>query len=148
MREALLERFLQRDRTALARLLTLVGRGEHLEAIRAALPRARARPARVVAVTGSGGVGKSSLIGKLIEMLRSRGQSVAILACDPESALTGGALLADRIRMPSCPDDPGVYIRSMTAPRGHQGIAEHLDLMIPAPRGRSGLTSCCWRQPG
>jgi LAO/AO transport system ATPase len=70
------------------------------------------------------------LIGKLIELLRTRGQTVAVLACDPESALTGGALLADRIRMPGRPDDPGVYIRSMTASSGHQGIAEHLHLMI------------------
>jgi len=132
MLEALLERLRKRDRMALARLLTLVARGEHLETIRAALPREReqARLTRVVAVTGSGGVGKSSLIGKLIELLRSRGQTVAVLACDPESALTGGALLADRIRMPSRPDDPGVYIRSMTAPSGHQGIAEDLHLMI------------------
>ncbi len=132
MLEALLARFRERDRTALARLLTLAARGEHLDAIRAALAREReqARPTRVVAVTGSGGVGKSSLIGKLIELLRSRGQMVAVLACDPESALTGGALLADRIRMPSRPDDPGLYIRSMTAPSGRQGIAEHLQLMI------------------
>ncbi len=132
MLEALLARFHESDRMALARLLTLVVRGEHLEAIRAALPRERehAGRTRVVAVTGSGGVGKSSLIGTLIELLRSRQQTVAVLACDPESSLTGGALLADRIRMPSRPDDPGVYIRSMTAPNGRQGIAEHLHLMI------------------
>jgi len=132
MIEPLLERFGRRDRMALARLLTLVARGEHLDAIRTALGREpeQARPARIVAVTGSGGVGKSSLIGKLIELLRSRGQTVAVLACDPESALTGGALLADRVRMPSRPDDPGVYIRSVTALTGHQGIAEHLHLMI------------------
>ncbi len=131
MLEPILERFRQRDRMALARLLSLVARGEHLEAIRAALPDNAGGPAaRVVAVTGSGGVGKSSLIGKLIELLRSRGQTVAVLACDPESALTGGALLADRIRMPSRADDPGLYIRSMTAPRGNQGVAEYLQLMI------------------
>jgi putative protein kinase ArgK-like GTPase of G3E family len=55
---------------------------------------------------------------------------VAVLACDPESALTGGALLADRVRMPSRPEDPGIFIRSITAPRGHEGIAEHLEGMI------------------
>jgi LAO/AO transport system ATPase len=132
MIEALLERFRRRDRIALARLLTLAGRGEHLDAIRVALARDREqpRPTRVVAVTGSGGVGKSSLVGKLIELLRSRGQTVAVLACDPESALTRGALLADRIRMSSQPDDLGVYIRSVTALTGHQGIAENLHLMI------------------
>jgi LAO/AO transport system ATPase len=132
MLEPLLERFRQGDRLALARLLTLSARGEQVEAIRAALPpdRNEARARRVVAVTGSGGVGKSTLIGKLIELLRGKARTVAVLACDPESALTGGALLADRIRMPSRPEDPGVFIRSMTAPRGHEGIAEHLDLMI------------------
>ncbi len=132
MLEALLERFKKRDRMALARLLTLVGRGEHLELIRDALPPGPEQDCstRVVAITGSGGVGKSSLIGRLIELLRSAGQTVAVLACDPESSLTGGALLADRIRMPSRPDDPGLYIRSMTASSGHQGIAENLHLMI------------------
>lgn len=130
MLEPLLDRFRQGDRLALARLLTLIARGEQVEAIRAALPHEEAGPTRVVAVTGSGGVGKSTLIGKLIELLRGRGRTVAVLACDPESALTGGALLADRVRMPSRPEDPGVFIRSTTAPRGHEGIAEHLDRMI------------------
>ena len=66
MIEPLLERFRRRDRTALARLLTLIARGEQREAIRAALPRDPG-PARVVAVTGNAGVGKSTLVGKLIE---------------------------------------------------------------------------------
>ena len=130
MLEPLLERFRQGDRLALARLLTLTARGEQVEAILAALPREEAGPTRVVAVTGGGGVGKSTMIGKLIELLRSQQRTVAVLACDPESALTGGALLADRVRMPSRPEDPGVFIRSTTAPRGHEGIAEHLDPMI------------------
>jgi LAO/AO transport system ATPase len=130
MLEPLLERFRQGDRLALARLLSLVARGEQVEAIRAALPPEEAGRTRVVAVTGSGGVGKSTLIGKLIELSRGRGRTVAVLACDPESALTGGALLADRIRMPSRPDDPGVFIRSTAARRGHEGIAEYLEGMI------------------
>jgi LAO/AO transport system ATPase len=130
MLEPLLERFRQGDRLALARLLSLVARGEQVEAIRAALPPDDASLTRVVAVTGGGGVGKSTLIGKLIELLRNRGRTVAVLACDPESALTGGALLADRVRMPSRPEDPGVFIRSITASRGHEGIAEHLEGMV------------------
>jgi LAO/AO transport system ATPase len=130
MLEPLLERFRRGDRLALARLLTLIARGEQVEAILEALPREEAGPTRVVALTGSGGVGKSTLIGKLIDLLRGRGATVAVLACDPESALTGGALMADRVRMPSRPDDPGVFIRSMAASRGHEGIAEHLDLMV------------------
>jgi LAO/AO transport system ATPase len=130
MLEPLLERFRQGDRLALTRLLTLVARGEQVEAIRAALSPDDAGLTRVVAVTGGAGVGKSTLIGKLIELLRDRGRTVAVLACDPESALTGGALLADRVRMPSRPEDPGVLIRSTTAPRGHEGIAEHLEGMV------------------
>jgi LAO/AO transport system ATPase len=130
MLEPLLERFRQGDRLALARLLTLVARGQEVAAIRAALVTERSGPTRVVSVTGSGGVGKSTLIGRLIELLRSRGETVAVLACDPESILTGGAILADRVRMPSRPDDAGLFIRSMTATRAHEGIARHLDLMV------------------
>jgi LAO/AO transport system ATPase len=130
MVESLVQRFRQGDRLALARLLTLIARHEEWGAIDTAFPAGRAGASRVVAVTGSAGVGKSTLIGKLIELLRTRGTSVAVLACDPESSLTGGALLADRVRMPSRPDDPGVFIRSMTAASGHQGIADHLDRMI------------------
>src|SRR5690348_12683669 len=99
MSEQLLERFRQRDRLALARLLSLAARGEELGEILAGIP-SPVKPSRVVAITGSGGVGKSTLIGKLIEVLRRQGQTVAVLACDPQSPLTGGALLGDRFRMP------------------------------------------------
>src|SRR5438552_6437547 len=111
MLEPLLERFRQRDRLALARLLTLAARGERLQEILTALPEP-VQTSRVVAVTGSGGVGKSTLIGKLISLLRGRGQSVAVLACDPQSPLTGGALLGDRVRMSAAADDNGIFIRS------------------------------------
>ena len=84
----------------------------------------------VVAVTGNTGVGKSTLVGKLAEHLRDTGKTVAVLACDPQSSLTGGALLGDRVRMPSRPDDEGIYIRSLAAASGHQALAEHVDLMI------------------
>jgi LAO/AO transport system ATPase len=127
--ESLLERFRGGERLALAQLLTLAARGEEIETIRRALDRMESGPTRVVAVTGSGGVGKSTLIGRLIELLRGRGRSVAVLACDPESPLSGGALLADRVRMPARPDDAGVFIRSVTAARGHEGVARNLDVM-------------------
>jgi LAO/AO transport system ATPase len=155
MLDALLERFRQGDRPALSRLLTLVARGEQVEAIQTALQCGDSSPlslrrsqqaktrggnenqngdesphSKVVAITGSGGVGKSTLIGKLIELLRSRGQTVAVLACDPQSSVTGGALLGDRIRMPSRPADDGVFIRSLAAPSGHEAIAPNIDLMI------------------
>jgi LAO/AO transport system ATPase len=125
----LLERFRGGDRLALARLVSLVSRGEQVEAVLAGLPAPR-EPARVVAVTGPGGVGKSSLTGKLIEEVRRAGQSVAVLACDPESPLSGGALLGDRFRMPARPDDDGVFIRSLAAVGGQGALAAHLEALV------------------
>jgi LAO/AO transport system ATPase len=84
---------------------------------------------RVVAFTGSGGVGKSSLIGRLIGVVRDQQQTIAILACDPQSPLSGGALLGDRFRMGS-PTDDGIFIRSLAAVSGHGALADHLDVMI------------------
>jgi LAO/AO transport system ATPase len=135
MLDALLAGLRAKDRRALARLITLAARGEYLDAIRASLSQqqggdAPRSPAHVVAFTGSGGVGKSSLVGKLIEQFRERGKSVAVLACDPESPLTGGALLGDRFRMPARPDDVGVYIRSLAAQSGRQAVADHLDTIV------------------
>jgi LAO/AO transport system ATPase len=129
MLDALLQRFSQGDRIALSRLLTFVARGEHVTDILPRLPPA-AKPSRVVAVTGSGGVGKSSLVGKLLETIRAQGQSVAVLACDPQSPVSGGALLGDRFRMPSRPDDDGVFIRSLAAISGDSALARHLGAMV------------------
>jgi LAO/AO transport system kinase len=126
-----------RDRRALARLITLVARDEHIRDIATWLDssgggaqRDERRNSRLVAFTGGGGVGKSTLIGKLIDIIRRNGERVAVLACDPQSSLTGGALLGDRIRMPSRPDDDGVLIRSLAVPSGHEAIAPNIDLMI------------------
>jgi LAO/AO transport system ATPase len=130
MLESLLERFGRGERLALSRLVSLVARGQRVEEILAAVRRTRPEPARVVAVTGSGGVGKSTLAGKLIEQARQHTQSVAVLACDPQSPLSGGALLGDRFRMPTRPDDDGVFIRSLAAAGGHGALAEHLDALI------------------
>jgi LAO/AO transport system ATPase len=128
MLDELFSRFAQKDRLALSRLLTLAALPERAEAIRKGIPRTENR-AKVVAITGNSGVGKSTLIGRLIEVLRRRQKTVAVLACDPESSLTGGALLGDRVRMPSLPDDAGVFIRSLAAASGQQAIARHLDVM-------------------
>lgn len=129
MQADLLERFRRGDRLALTRLLSLVARGDDVEATLARLGPP-ARPGRVVAVTGSGGVGKSTLVGKLIEVIRGHDRTVAVLACDPQSPLSGGALLGDRFRMPSRPDDDGVFIRSLAAPSGRGAVAERLDGMV------------------
>jgi LAO/AO transport system ATPase len=124
----------QNRRKSLGRLLTLAARGERFDTTTAAPEAAStARPdhrPKVIAVTGSGGVGKSTLIGKLIEVIRGAGRSVAVLACDPQSPLTGGALLGDRIRMPHRPDDNKVLIRSLATPGGQSGLAPNLDHMI------------------
>ena len=111
------------ERLALSRRLTRAVRGEAVDA------PAPAMPARVVALTGAGGVGKSSLTGKLVAEIRSTGQRVAVLACDPESPVTGGALLGDRFRMGAAPDD-GVFIRSLAAAGGGGALARHLPAAI------------------
>lgn len=129
MLEALLERFRQHDRLALSRLVSLLARGEQGSAILERLPTPT-KPARVIAVTGSAGVGKSTLVGKLIEQIRDAGLTVAVLACDPQSPLTGGALLGDRFRMPARPEDDGVFIRSLSAIGGHGAVADHLDALV------------------
>jgi LAO/AO transport system kinase len=128
MTDSLFDRFHAGDRRALSRLLSQAARGENLKAI-AGLLSTMPQFGRVVAVTGSPGVGKSALMGKLIEHIRGRGEKVAVLACDPQSPYSGGALLGDRFRMPSRPDDDGVFIRSLAAVSGHGAVADHLPLM-------------------
>jgi LAO/AO transport system ATPase len=125
---ALLAGLRQGDRRALARVLSHAANGEYLAEMRNSLAAIPAQ-ARVVAFTGSGGVGKSSLIGKLIPLVRSQHHNLAVLACDPQSPLTGGALLGDRFRMGSSIDD-GVFIRSLATVSGHGVVADHLDVMI------------------
>ena len=134
MLDELLGRLFDHDRLALARVLTLIARGEQLDVLGAALAPT-SQSTLVVAITGSAGVGKSTLVGRLAELLRERGKTVAVLACDPQSPLTGGALLGDRVRMPSRPEDLGLFIRSLAAASGHQALAEHLDLMTRALAG-------------
>ena len=131
MIDELIERLRHGDRGALARLLSLASRGEHAAAIRRCTRFAGAppRPCRVIALTGSGGVGKSTLLGKMIDHARGAGRTVAVLACDPQSPVTGGALLGDRIRMGSRMDD-GVFIRSLAAPGGRGAVAENLPLLL------------------
>jgi LAO/AO transport system ATPase len=128
MDDALLEAFQRGERRALSRLLTAAARGQGNEVLTRLGPAKK--PSRVVAVTGSGGVGKSTLIGKLIEHIRDTGQTIAVLACDPQSPLSGGALLGDRFRMPSRPEDDGVFIRSLAVASGQGALAKHLPAMV------------------
>jgi LAO/AO transport system kinase len=109
------------ERRAIARLLTLIEDGDP-ETLRDVVRRIypRTGQARIMGVTGSPGVGKSTLVNVLAAELRERGQSVAVVAVDPSSPFTGGALLGDRVRMQGHHADEGVFIRSMAA-RGHLG---------------------------
>ena len=105
---------------AVARLVTLVEDASPLlrEAMAALAPYTG--HAQVVGLTGAPGVGKSTSTNALVGELRRRGHKVAVLAVDPSSPFSGGALLGDRIRMSEHATDPGVFIRSM-ASRGHLG---------------------------
>jgi LAO/AO transport system kinase len=108
------------DRSATARLLSLIERGGEgaRDVGRLAAPRAGA--AYTVGITGAPGSGKSTLTSALIAHMRGRGEDVAVLAVDPSSPFSGGAILGDRVRMQDHATDPGVFIRSM-ATRGHLG---------------------------
>ena len=105
---------------AVARLISLVEDGHPaLREVMAALAPHTGR-AHVIGITGSPGVGKSTSTNALVGAFRARGQRVGVLAVDPSSPFSGGALLGDRVRMQDHALDPEVYIRSM-ASRGHLG---------------------------
>lgn len=112
MEATLLDAVRSGDRRALSRAITYVEQN----GAETGLPA----PETVIGITGPPGAGKSTLISGLIEAIRGRGETVAVLAVDPSSPITGGAILGDRIRMQSHIDDEGVYVRSM-ATRGHLG---------------------------
>ncbi|MFF0244815.1 methylmalonyl Co-A mutase-associated GTPase MeaB [Streptosporangium sandarakinum] len=106
---------------AVARLISLVENGSPLlREVTAELCAARPTRARVIGLTGSPGVGKSTSTGMLVQAFRKLGRRVGVLAVDPSSPFTGGALLGDRVRMQDHATDPEVFIRSM-ASRGHLG---------------------------
>ncbi len=108
------------SRRALARALTIIENGhDDAGALLAALYPHTGK-AWIVGITGAPGTGKSTLVNALTVALRARGQRIAILAIDPTSPFTGGAILGDRIRMRDLAGDAGVFIRSM-ATRGNLG---------------------------
>jgi LAO/AO transport system kinase len=105
---------------ALARLISLVENGSPRLREVMRLIAAQAARARVIGLTGAPGVGKSTITGALVRAYRDQGLRVGVLAVDPTSPFTGGALLGDRVRMQDHATDAGVFIRSM-ASRGHLG---------------------------
>jgi LAO/AO transport system kinase len=104
----------------IARLLSQAENGGRAGAEVAATITGRPRGAHIVGVTGAPGAGKSTLVGALLAVWRGAGARVAVLAVDPSSPLTGGALLGDRVRMSTWATDGQVYIRSLSS-RGNLG---------------------------
>lgn len=118
--EGLAARVLARDRRAIARAITEIENGTcEGRAIDLQLA-AHCGNARIVGITGPPGAGKSTLVAALAKALLALGRSVAVVAVDPSSPFTGGALLGDRIRMAEVQAHDNIYIRSL-ASRGHQG---------------------------
>lgn len=118
------KRAVQGDRRALARAVSRIeDRADGvLEAVGGLRPRRRSGPAspHVIGLTGPPGAGKSTFTNRLVREARERGQRVAVLAVDPSSPFSGGAILGDRLRMEEHAADPAVFIRSL-ASRGHLG---------------------------
>ena len=108
------------DRGALARLLSMVERGGARASAVGRIVHSMAGRAYTVGLTGAPGAGKSTLTSAVVKAVRDRGERIAVLAIDPSSPYTGGAILGDRIRMGEHALDEGVFIRSM-ATRGHLG---------------------------
>ena len=124
----LIDALMAGDRRALGRAITLAETGGDRAAKLGRQIREHTGNARVIGITGPPGAGKSTLINGLIGALRGAGQSVAVLAVDPSSPISGGAILGDRLRMTAHTDDDGVFIRSLAA-RGHLG---GLSASVPA----------------
>lgn len=121
--KALARQVLSGDRRALARAITIVeNRGQEYAPLNKALSRQTGR-AFILGITGPPGTGKSTLVDKLIHMYREKSLKVAVVAIDPTSPITGGALLGDRARMLRHTTDKGVFIRSMASRGSYGGIA-------------------------
>jgi LAO/AO transport system kinase len=118
------------DQQSLARLITLVENGG--SALSEIMEMLQHRPGRIlrVGITGPPGSGKSTLIDKLVTRLRDSGLSVGVIAVDPSSPITGGAVLGDRIRMQRHYLDSGVFIRSMATRGSHGGLANAVNAVV------------------
>lgn len=107
---------------AMARAITWCeGGGSRAEELLASLPDRR-RP--IVGITGAPGAGKSTLVNALVRAYRARGQRLAVVAVDPTSPRSGGALLGDRVRLDTPPGDRGVFFRSLASRGGVGGLSD------------------------
>ena len=121
-----LEALREGGKAALARALSAVETDAADPALDALLDAACAAPGgRVLGLTGPPGVGKSTLTNALIRHYRARGESVGVIAVDPSSQITGGALLGDRTRLVTDPEDAHVFVRSMAARDRLGGLSDH-----------------------
>ncbi|CAK0741599.1 LAO/AO transport system kinase [uncultured Gammaproteobacteria bacterium] len=112
------------EKAALARALARLERDPDSDQTLALLDAAWTEPiAQVIGLTGPPGVGKSTLTGTLIPSYRTQGKTVAVIAVDPSSRRSGGALLGDRVRLATDPEDGGVFVRSMAARDRLGGLA-------------------------
>lgn len=118
--EKLIERFRQKDRLALSKLITMVENNSPLTLDMMEAIYSPTGKAYVLGVTGPPGAGKSTLVDKLIRTFRQEGHTVGVLCVDPSSSFSGGAFLGDRVRMQWAYRDDGVYLRSL-ATRGALG---------------------------
>lgn len=131
------EQLLQGEIRALAKLITQVENREpgYRQVLDAIYPYAQQSGAYRLGITGPPGAGKSTLVDKLVGLFREEGLTVGVLACDPTSPFSGGAVLGDRVRMQSLRDDEGVFIRSL-ATRGSLGglaaVAHEVALLVEA----------------
>ncbi len=123
MVDELVRRLIAGDRRALARVISLVEAGapEGYQAVR--LLYTRTGRAHTIGITGSAGTGKSTLTAALARAYRARNKTVGVVAVDPSSPFTHGALLGDRIRMQDLSSDPGVFVRSMASRDALGGLA-------------------------
>jgi LAO/AO transport system kinase len=128
--DELVERFLAGERRALARIISRVEgeTAEGREYLRQLYPHSG--KAHIIGVTGGAGSGKSTLTGALAAEYRRRGKTIGIVAVDPSSPFTHGAILGDRIRMQELTLDPGVYVRSMAGRGALGGLAPTIDDVV------------------
>ena len=132
--EVLLQSAFNGNRRELSRLLTHLEKGMKLNLPENAPPR----KSTVLGITGPPGVGKSTLIGRIINYWKERNQNVAVLAIDPSSPRSGGALLGDRVRMDSADSGDQVFVRSLSTGGHPGGISTSLISMIDL------LSYCGW----
>ena len=121
--EDLQKKFIAGDRRALARLISLVENRTSSAAVVMQSIYEKCGRARVIGITGPPGAGKSTLVDALIRRLRDQGKTVGVVAVDPSSPFSGGAILGDRVRMQDHFLDPGVFIRSLSTRGRHGGLA-------------------------